>query len=89
MQYSGHCIYIANSVYVGHSNQYVVIQNDDYAKIYNQTGDYTGHSIYVGRYAYVYGVTLNSILIEKDNYLKEYDFSGRYTGRSIYNPQKR
>ena len=54
-----------------------------YAKIYNDKGQYTGNSVYIGNNA-LEGYSNEYLVIKEGSYAKIYDAKGHYTGNSIY-----
>jgi len=78
-------IYLNSKKLVGYNNNFVVIQDGQYVKIFDNKGRFTGHSIYLNKSKSVTSVTLSSILIKDGNYTKYYDFKGNFTGHSTFN----
>ena len=60
-----------------------VKQDGSYAKIYNDKGQYTGNSVYLGA-STLEGYNDRYMVIKDGSYAKIYDDKGRYTGNSIY-----
>ena len=54
-----------------------------YAKIYNDKGQYTGSSVYVGNNT-LEGYSSEFIVVKEGSYAKIYDAKGHYTGSSVY-----
>ena len=54
-----------------------------YAKIYNDKGQYTGNSVYLGSNT-LEGYNSNYIVVNDGSYAKLYNDKGNYTGNSIY-----
>jgi len=54
-----------------------------YAKIYNDKGQYTGSSVYLGSNT-LEGYNSEYIVVKDGSYAKIYDAKGRYTGSSVY-----
>lgn len=77
-------IYLNKKTLVGYNNNFVVIQDGQYVKIFDNKGRFTGHSIYLNSYKTVKNVTYSHILIKDGDYVKYYDFNGRFTGHSTY-----
>jgi hypothetical protein len=55
-----------------------------YLRIYNDRGNYTGTSIYVGTSYKLDGYNNQFIVISDRNYANIYNMKGKYTGISIY-----
>mgnify|MGYP003348350902 FL=1 len=54
-----------------------------YAKIYNDKGQYTGNSIYVGSNT-MEGYNNDYVVLKEGSYARIYDAKGHYTGNSVY-----
>ncbi len=54
-----------------------------YAKIYNDKGQYTGNSVYIGNNT-LEGYSNEYLVIKEGSYAKIYDAKAHYTGNSIY-----
>ena len=78
-------IYLNSKKLVGYNNDFVVIQDGQYVKIFDNKGRFTGHSIYLNKSKSVTSVTPSFILIKDGNYTKYYDFKGNFTGHSTFN----
>lgn len=55
----------------------------NYAKIYNEKGQFTGNSVYIGNNS-LEGYNNEYIVIKDGNYAKIYDSKGHFTGHSAY-----
>lgn len=64
-----------------------MVKEGSYAKIYNDKGNNTGHSIYLGSNNSIKHVSQTAILVKEGSYVKYYDFNGRNTGKSTYDPK--
>jgi hypothetical protein len=61
-----------------------VKQVGSYAKIYNEKGQDSGHSIYLGSNGSVEGYNSEFIVVKEGSYAKIYNDKGNNTGHSIY-----
>jgi len=61
-----------------------VKKDGNYAKIYDDKGKYTGHSIYLGSNNNISGYNAHYVVITEGNYAKIYLENGNYSGKSIY-----
>lgn len=75
-------ISLSNGVLLDFNSKYILLKNNHYILIYNENGQYTGHSIPYNKNISV-KINNNNIIINDRIYNRFYDFNGKYTGKSI------
>ena len=73
--------------FVAHSSTAQIAEikvEGSYAKIYNDKGNYTGNSIYLGNSCSMEGYSSEYAVVKEGSYAKIYDAKASYTGHSIY-----
>lgn len=72
----------SNGILLDFNSKYILLKNSKYILIYNENGQYTGHSIPYTKNISV-KINNNNIIINDKVYLRLYNFNGKYTGKSI------